>query len=54
MAVLDRVAALTLADNRAFAEMRALYESDGRLRVPSVVKSYAAAGAQTVDITQLI
>jgi len=54
MALLDRVAALTLADNSAFAEMRPLYESDERLRVPSVVKSYAAAGAQMVDITQLI
>jgi len=54
MALLDRVAALTLADNSAFAEMRPLYESDERLRVPSVVKSYAAAGAQIVDITQLI
>jgi hypothetical protein len=54
MALLDHVAALTLADNSAFVEMRTLYESDERLRVPSVVKSYAAAGAQTVDITQLI
>ncbi len=36
-ALLDRVAALTLADDDAFAEVRAIYESDERLRVPPVV-----------------
>jgi hypothetical protein len=36
-ALLDRVAALTLADDAAFAEVRAIYESDDRLRVPPVV-----------------
>ena len=36
-ALLDRVAALTLADDDAFAEVRAIYESDDRLRVPPVV-----------------
>lgn len=36
-ALLDRVAALTLAGDDAFAEMRAAYESDDRLRVPPVV-----------------
>jgi hypothetical protein len=30
--LLDRMAALTLADNAAFAEVRALYENDIRLR----------------------
>jgi hypothetical protein len=35
--LLDRVAALTLAGDDAFAEMRAIYESDDRLRVPPVV-----------------
>ena len=36
-ALLDRVAALTLAGDDAFAEVRAIYESDDRLRVPPVV-----------------
>jgi hypothetical protein len=36
-ALLDRVAALTLAGDNTFSEMRAIYESDDRLRVPPVV-----------------
>lgn len=36
-ALLDRVAALTLAGDDAFPEVRAIYESDDRLRVPPVV-----------------
>jgi hypothetical protein len=35
--LLDRVAALTLADDGAFADVRSIYESDDRLRVPPVV-----------------
>ncbi len=36
-ALLDRVAALTLAGDESFADVRAIYESDNRLRVPPVV-----------------
>ena len=36
-ALLDKVAALTLAGDDKFAEVRAIYESDERLRVPPVV-----------------
>lgn len=36
-APLDRVATLTLAGEEAFAEVRKIYESDDRLRVPEVV-----------------
>ncbi|HEY6395627.1 MAG TPA: transglutaminase domain-containing protein, partial [Candidatus Binataceae bacterium] len=36
-ALLDRVGALSLAGDGAFSEIRAIYESDGRLRVPPVV-----------------
>lgn len=36
-ALLDRVAALSLAGEDAFTEVRAIYESDDRLRVPAVV-----------------
>jgi hypothetical protein len=53
MALLDRVAALTRADNSAFAEMRALYENDKRLCVPNVVKSYSGSGVQIVDLASL-
>jgi len=53
MALLDRVAALTLGDNSAFVELRALYENDTRLCVPSVIKSYSASSVQTVDLVGL-
>jgi hypothetical protein len=36
-ALLDRVASVTLASDDAFADVRAIYESDDRLRVPPVV-----------------
>jgi hypothetical protein len=36
-ALIDRVAALTLAGDDKFAEVRAIYESDERLHVPPVV-----------------
>ena len=36
-ALLDHVAALTLSDDDKFGEVRAIYESDDRLRVPPVV-----------------
>jgi Transglutaminase-like superfamily len=36
-ALLDKVAALTLAGDDKFGEVRAIYESDERLRVPPVV-----------------
>jgi len=51
MALLDRVAALTLAGNEAFAEMRSVYRSDERLRVPPVIRSYPGAGVEVVDLT---
>ncbi len=44
--LLDRVAALSLAGNEQFAEMRGLYEEDERLRVPPVIRSYGAGGVQ--------
>lgn len=36
-ALLDRVSALTLKDEKAFGDVREIYESDQRLRVPPVV-----------------
>ena len=36
-ALIDKVAALTLAGDEAFPEIRRIYESDERLRVPSTV-----------------
>ena len=49
--LLDRAAALSLADNAAFPELRAIYENDARLRVPSSIQSYTEKGAETVDLT---
>ncbi len=37
MALFDKLAALTMAGDEAFPEVRRIYESDDRLRVPSVV-----------------
>ncbi len=49
--LLDRVAPLTLAGNEAFAELRSIYESDARLRVPPVIRSYTQAGAQEIKLS---
>jgi hypothetical protein len=38
--LLDRVARTTLAGNEAFPELRALYDSESRLRVPAVINTY--------------
>jgi hypothetical protein len=50
MALLDRVAALTLAGNEAFPATRALYEGEARLRVPPVIRSWPTAAVQEVRI----
>ena len=42
--LLDQVAVLTQADNKAFAEMRAIYEGEIGVRVPRVIKSYGPVG----------
>jgi hypothetical protein len=48
LALLDRVAELTLAGNEGFDELRALFEHDPRLRVPPVITSLeSASGWQT-------
>jgi len=38
--LLDRAAALSLAGNESFAELRSLYLQDMRLRVTPIVKSW--------------
>ena len=38
---MDKVAATIAAGDRAFDELRALYEGDPLLRVPDVVTSYS-------------
>ncbi|MGD8998307.1 MAG: transglutaminase-like domain-containing protein [Anaerolineae bacterium] len=50
MALLDRVAVLTQAGNEAFTELRAIYEYNQQLRVPSVVISYDGAEPRQVDL----
>lgn len=47
-ALLDRVAALTLAGDDSFAEVRAIYESDDRLRVPPVVFNALRNAPETI------
>ena len=50
LSLLDHVAALTLADNQAFPELRSVYENDARLRVPPLINSYTRKGALTLDL----
>ncbi len=50
MALLDRTAALSLRGDDAFPKLRAVYESDARLRVPAVIRSYGSAGPRTVEL----
>jgi len=49
-ALLDRVAALTLAGDLVFLEVRTLYENEVRLRVPGVVRSYIRTGVRLVTL----
>ncbi len=51
--LLDHAARLTLAGNAAFAELRALYENDPRLRVPPVIRTYLDDGPQTIALAEL-
>ena len=48
-ALLDRVATLTLAGGDALPEIRALYESDDRLKVPPVVFNVDRNATETVQ-----
>jgi hypothetical protein len=46
--LLDQVAALTLADDDAFAAVRTIYQSDDRLHVPSVVFNAMREASETI------
>jgi hypothetical protein len=50
-ALLDRVAALTLAGTSALLAMRTLYENEVRLRVRGTVRSYTRRGVRPVTLT---
>jgi hypothetical protein len=50
LTLLDRAAALTLAGNESFAEMRAFYQAQEGLRVPPVIRSYSDKGMQLVNL----
>ena len=51
LALLDRVAALTLAGNEAFDDVRALYEAEpDRLRVPDEIRSYTSDSPTLADL----
>lgn len=49
-AILDRVAALTLAGDEAFSQLRQIYESDDRLRVPPVVFNVDRNATEAINI----
>jgi hypothetical protein len=42
-----------MSGNDQFAEMRALYQSDERLRVPNVIRSYGEGGPREVRLNIL-
>ena len=50
IALVDRVAALSVAGDESFAGVRAAYQDDDRLRVPRVIQSFTERGPQTVAI----
>jgi hypothetical protein len=50
MALLDRAAAVTQADNSKFKEVRSIYQDSPELRVPAVIRSYAKGGLRNVEI----
>ena len=50
LAFLDRVATLTADDVPEFDAVRALYESEARLRVPPVITTYLSGGAQKIEL----
>lgn len=47
---LDRLAELTSGDVPDYEQVRRIYESDARLRVPATIYSYTEAGKQTVAL----
>lgn len=49
---LDQIAALILADNPAFPELRSTYEEDVRVRVPSVIRTYLETGVHTITLAE--
>jgi len=53
MALLDEVTDLTQENNAAFDQVCDVYESDGRLRVPPVIRSYTDAGVQKVTLEEI-
>lgn len=48
--LLDEAAELTRGDVPEWERVRALYEGNGRLRVPPTITSYTSSGPQTVQI----
>ena len=50
--LLDRVATLTQAED-ALSDLRATYEGDDRLRVPSVIRSNGPGGGRVVEVLTL-
>jgi hypothetical protein len=52
LTLLDQAAALSLAGNEGFCELRALYLRDMRLRVPPIVKRYDDRSFALEDILQ--
>lgn len=54
MALLDRIAVLTVAGDAAFDEIRAIYENDDRLRVPPIITSWPEGTRITVTLSDVI
>ena len=50
LTTLDEMAALSGGDAAKFARIRTLYESDGRWRVPGVIRSFTPAGPVAVSL----
>jgi len=53
LALLDNAAALIEGDLPEFENLRKMYDSEDRLRVPKIIKSYLQTGPQEVDLSQI-
>ena len=50
LALLHRVSELTCRGNQGFAEVRAIYEAEPRIRAPRVITSYTDNGPIEIEL----
>ncbi len=51
LTLLNRIASLTQAGDEAFGAMRSLYDSEPRLRVPSIVTNFQTSADESIELS---